>query len=144
MAKFKKGTSGNPRGRIKGIPDRRTQARELFAQHRDELVGVAIEKALAGDMQALRLCLERICPPIRATDSPVNLGTLPPSLAEKGEHVLRELAAGKLAPDTAATIMVAIANHARITEVSQLEQRIAALEAGDAADPGREPSQREQ
>lgn len=134
MAKFKKGVSGNPQGRTKGVPDRRVQARELFAQHRDELVGIAIKKALDGDLTALRLCLERICPPIRAADAPVNLGAFPPSLAEKSERVLQFLAAGKLSPDTAAAIMAAIAQHARIKEVSELEQRIAVLEAGTAVD----------
>jgi hypothetical protein len=129
MAGFKPGQSGNKAGRPRGIPDRRTQARALFDEHREALVSAAIERALAGDMAALRLCLERVCPPVRATDAPVALGNLPSSLADKGEHVLGLLAAGELAPEAASAVMGAIAQQARIVEISALEQRIAALES---------------
>lgn len=128
MAKFKPGQSGNPRGRRKGVPDRRAQARELFAQHGDELIAVPIKRALDGDSTALRLCLERVCPPIKATDAPVVLGVMPELLAEKGERVLQQLASGELSPDAARSIMPVIAQQARIIETSELERRVAALE----------------
>ena len=134
MAKFTRGQSGNPRGRKKGVPDRRAQARELFAQHRDELIAVAIKKALDGDSTALRLCLERVCPPIKSTDAPVVLGVMPDLLAEKGERVLQQLASGELSPEAAGSIMAVIAQQARIIETSDLERRVAALE-GSADEP---------
>ena len=128
MPKFKPGESGNKAGRPRGIPDRRVQMRALFDEHKEALVAVAIEKALKGDATALRLCLERVCPPMRAVDAAVDLGSLPTSLAGKGEHVLGLLAAGELAPEAASAIMSTIAQQARIVEISALEQRIAALE----------------
>jgi hypothetical protein len=35
MDKFIAGISGNPAGRKKNVPDRRTQARALFAQYKE-------------------------------------------------------------------------------------------------------------
>ena len=128
MAKFKKGESGNPKGRPQGVRDRRLQARDLFAQHREELIAIAIKKAVEGDTQALRMCLDRICPTIKPIDAPVLLGVLPDTLAGRGEQVLRQLAEGGLPPDVATTILAAIAAQARIVETSELERRVAALE----------------
>lgn len=128
MPNFKPSESGNKAGRSRGIPDRRVQARALFDEHKEALVAVAMERALKGDTTALRLCLERVCPPMRAVDAAVELGTLPSSLSGKGEHILGLLAAGELAPEAASAIMSTIAQQARIVEISALERRIAALE----------------
>lgn len=67
MTKFMKGQSGNPAGRPKGIPDKRTQMRELFEPHAEALIDKAVQLALAGDTTALRMCLERIIPPMKAS-----------------------------------------------------------------------------
>ena len=71
--RFTKGQSGNPRGRPKGIKDRRVKYRELLEPHASELVKKAVELALAGDTTSLRLCLERIVPSIKSQDEPVKL-----------------------------------------------------------------------
>lgn len=128
---FKPGQSGNPAGRKKGTPDRRTQARELFVQHKDALIGKAIELALTGDATALRMCLDRIVPALKPGAAPVVLPKFPLALAGKGELVLAQLAAGDIAPDAAAMIMGAIAAQVRIVEASELEMRVAALENAD-------------
>ncbi len=48
MARFKKGQSGNPAGRPKGIKDRRVKYRELLEQHTPALVSKTVELALGG------------------------------------------------------------------------------------------------
>jgi len=125
---FKKGMSGNPRGRKRGVPDRRAQARELFAARKDELIEVAINLALAGDQTALRMCLDRVVPALKPAGAPVTLPALPVDLAGKGERVLEQLAAGAITPDEAATIISVIATQARVVETSELVQRIVVLE----------------
>lgn len=130
--KFKPGTSGNPRGRKRGVPDRRAQARELFSARKNELIEAAIALALSGDAAALRMCLDRIVPALKPVGVPVDLPALPADLAGKGERVLEQLAAGAMSPDEAATIIGAIAQQARIVETSELERRIAALEETNA------------
>jgi len=59
---FKKGQSGNPAGRPKGALDRRSLFRQLIEPYKDELVSKAVEMALAGNEQMLRLILERALP----------------------------------------------------------------------------------
>jgi hypothetical protein len=128
MAKFQPGVSGNKAGRPRGVPDRRAQARALFDQHVDALIGKAIELALSGEMAALKMCLDRVVPALKQTDAGVALGVMPDSLAAKGERVLGLVAAGTLPTDMGGTLMEMLAKQARIVEVSVLEQRIAALE----------------
>lgn len=62
MSKFVKGQSGNPAGRPKGARGRYTAFRERVEDSLEDLVNVLIEKALEGDMAAMRLLLERSVP----------------------------------------------------------------------------------
>ena len=67
---FKPGQSGNPAGKPKGTRNATTLALEaLLDGQASALTQKAINLALAGDMAALRLCLDRILPPRK--DSPV-------------------------------------------------------------------------
>src|ERR1700730_4232741 len=64
--RFQKGRSGNPAGKPKGPRHRATLAAEaLLDGEAEELTRKAVELALAGDVIALRLCLERILSPRR-------------------------------------------------------------------------------
>jgi hypothetical protein len=61
---FTPGTSGNPSGRPKAARNRATVAAEAFlGGEAAALTRKAIDLALAGDVTALRLCLERLVPP---------------------------------------------------------------------------------
>ena len=128
MAKFKPGISGNPSGRPVGVPDRRGRARELIDAQSEALVAKAIELALGGDSAALKLCMERICAPIKSVDVPVLLTNLPESLAGKGEVVVSEVAGGLITPDQGAQLMAILAQHARILGMSELQERLERLE----------------
>jgi hypothetical protein len=70
---FEKGQSGNPAGKPKGAKDKRTELRELLRPHAPALVEKAVELALNGDLTALKLCLDRIMPPLKATPECVAL-----------------------------------------------------------------------
>ena len=59
--RFAPGQSGNQRGRPKGARNRATQAAEtVLLDEAEALTRKCVEVALAGDVTALRLCLERI------------------------------------------------------------------------------------
>ena len=59
-SRWKKGQSGNPNGRAAGSRNRATLAIEALLEGEGEaLTRKAIELAKAGDMAALRLCLDR-------------------------------------------------------------------------------------
>ncbi len=111
---FEPGQSGNPDGRPPGIRDKRTAMRELLVPHADALVAKAVEMALAGDCTALRICIDRLIPPVKAKDDPVSVPGLAASLADSGRAVLEALAGEKLTPEEAQTILQGIATQARI------------------------------
>src|SRR5215471_12161564 len=61
--RFRKGASGNPKGRPPGSRNRVTLAVEAILDGEAErLTRKAVEMALAGNMAALRLCIERLAP----------------------------------------------------------------------------------
>jgi hypothetical protein len=61
---FPAGVSGNPAGRPKGSRNKTTLAIEALLEGEAEaLTRKAIERALEGDMAALRLCMDRLAPP---------------------------------------------------------------------------------
>ncbi|WP_416047937.1 DUF5681 domain-containing protein [Cupriavidus basilensis] len=130
---FRKGQSGNPAGKPKGAKDKRTALRELLQPHAADLVKKAVALALAGDTTALRICIDRIIPAVKAKDAPISLSGLSGSLADRGRTVLDALAAGELTPDEANAVMGVISAQARIVEVDELEKRIAALEASNGS-----------
>jgi hypothetical protein len=92
----------------------------------------AIELALAGDVTALRLCLDRIVPPRR--DRPVTFSlpqlATPADAVAAASAVVTAVAEGELTPLEAAELAKVIGAFVSAVELHELEQRIAALEAG--------------
>lgn len=131
--KFKPGQSGNPKGRPKGSRNKTTLAvQALLEGEAESLSRVAIEKALDGDMTALRLCLERVCPVPK--DRPLETGAirLPKLTADNLDKVsaaiLRAVAAGKLTPQEAQSFSVLLESHRKMVETVSLDERITQLE----------------
>ena len=125
--KFLPGRSGNPRGRPKGIEDRRVALRALLEPRAPQLVEKVVQKALKGDVGALRLCLDRLIPPVKARYETVSL-PLGGTLADKGNAVLDAAARGELSPDELSMLMQAINAQAHIVKVDDLERRVKELE----------------
>jgi hypothetical protein len=121
---------GNP-GKPHGARHRVTRAVELMLDgEHEKLTRIAIDKALEGDMAALRLCLDRIAPARR--DVPISID-LPPvrsaaEAAEASASVLASVASGEVTPDEAGRIMALLASHKTMVTAGDLERRIAALE----------------
>ncbi|KVH49886.1 DUF5681 domain-containing protein [Burkholderia diffusa] len=128
MTRFRKGESGNPAGKPKGARDKRTALRELLQPHAADLVRKAVELALAGDTAALRICIDRCIPAVKAKDEPISISGLAGSLADQGKAVVAAMATGTITPDEAAAVMAVISAQAKIVEADELERRIAALE----------------
>lgn len=125
---FKKGTSGNPAGRPRDT--RTAELRELLRSESGALIAKAVELAKDGDTTALRLCLERILPPLKGKDTAVSIPSLADAhtLSEKGQAVLDAAAEGAITPTEAATFMQGLAGLSRVIETDELERRIRALE----------------
>lgn len=128
---FPKGQSGNPSGRPQGSRNKATLALEaLLGGQAETLTQKAIELALQGDTTALRLCLERICPPRKSR--PVNI-TLPEvktaeGVADAQAAVVQAVAEGDLTPEEGTAITNILEARRKAIETQDHESRIAKLE----------------
>ena len=126
---FGHGNAGRPRG----ARNRKTVAIEaLLGGQAEALTQVAIEKALEGDSMALRLCMERIAPPPK--DNPVcfALKTMKGALdaSEAAASVLTAVSEGELTPIEGTRLMGLVDSYRRTLELTEIEQRLTALEDG--------------
>jgi len=131
MSGFKPGKSGNPKGRPKGIADRRVALRQLFQPYAGELIGKAMELALAGDTQAIKICIDRIVPPVKEEPIAVTLPKIdsPEDCTKAQAAVLNAVAAGEMLPGEGQTLSSLIDAQRRAYETTELTKRLEALEA---------------
>lgn len=129
---WKPGQSGNPNGRPRGASAVH-KLREAIGTGVEEIIKKLTEQAKGGDVGAARLLLDRVLPPIKASDEPVEID-IPEngSLTDKGNAVLKAAAAGLIPVSHAASLMTAIGGLAKVAEVDELARRIAALEEANA------------
>ena len=130
--KFAPGNKASP-----GRPPGRGAVAEMREALAADLVGIintVKARALAGDMQAARIILDRLVPSLRPVEMPAVL-TLPAgaTLAGQAQAVVNAAAAGELAPSQAAQIVTALGGVAKIIEATELLKRIEALESLTAA-----------
>lgn len=125
---FERGQSGNPAGRPRGVQDARTQWRGELEKHGTELVAKAVELALAGDSQALKLCIDRAIPAYRPAAEPVTFEMTGDTLTEKAESILTAVAAGEVDPQTGKALVDAIGSLVKVTEIDDITRRLAQLE----------------
>lgn len=133
---FQKGVSGNPSGRPQGSRNKATiAALTLIEGESKALVRKAVELALNGDIQALRICLDRITPTLKATSKPIN-ARLPAggSLADQAAAVYEAARSGKITPDEATALMSLLQGQIKIKELTDIEERLAKLEAEGGED----------
>ena len=85
------------------------------------------DSLLEGDITAMRICVDRIIPTLKAGDSSVNVN-LSGNLADQGQQVLSSLADGSLSPGEAVTVMNTLQAQAKLVESDELIERIERLE----------------
>ena len=124
-----KGGARRGAGRKKGS-GQAAHYRAMLEPYAEELIQRVVDMAKDGDMAALKLCLDRLCAPLRPTDRHILIDGFDSctELAEKGELILSNVAEGKVTPSEASNLMNAISSQARILEVDELERRITELE----------------
>jgi len=129
--KFSNGNVGRP----KGSRNKATIAIESLLEGQAEaLTQTAISKALDGDSIALRLCLDRIAPPMK--DKPV-VFTLPKmqdamDASQAAGSVLSAVSDGSLTPIEGTRVMGLIDSYRRTLELTEIEQRLQVLETSNA------------
>ena len=128
MSKWQPGQSGNPNGRPPGTGEV-AKLRAGIAERVPEILERLTEAALAGDVSAARLLLERVLPPVKPVELPIEMTLSEGRPTEQARQVLAAAAGGTLAPDQAVSLIGALATLAKITETDELRERIERLEA---------------
>jgi hypothetical protein len=132
---FQKGQSGNPLGRPPGARNKATLMAEALLQGEAEaLTRLAIGRAIAGDMTALRMCLDRVAPPSKHRTIVFELPPLASAVdaASALAAITAAVAAGELTPSEAGELFKLVDGFARMLEARNLEQRVANLESSAA------------
>ena len=126
---FIKGQSGNPQGRPKGS-GLSAQLRAAIEQDAPSIIKAMIEQAKAGDMQAAKALLDRVLPALKPESQAIHLPELvaAPTLADKAKAAIDAAGAGDIAPSAASDMVSAIAGAARVVEITELQQRLEAIE----------------
>ena len=131
--RFKPGQSGNPKGKPPGVGEV-GKLRMAIAEHIPEIIEQLVEASKGGDIQASRLLLERVFPPIKATEQAMEIDMpFDGTLTEKANAMLEAASLGKLAPGQAAQMITALGTMAKLIETTELTERIAKLEAQNAS-----------
>jgi hypothetical protein len=129
---FAPGRSGDPDGRPRGARNKTTVfAAQLLEGEAEALLRKLVEKALAGDIATLRLCVDRLLPPRRdrlVTFALPRIGTAKDACAASAA-ILAACANGELSLGEAAELMDLVATHVRMLDTTERETRLAALEA---------------
>ncbi|WP_246786813.1 DUF5681 domain-containing protein [Bradyrhizobium sp. USDA 3458] len=128
---FKKGASGNPHGRPAGSRNKATLACEALLDGQAEaLTQKAVDMALAGDVVALRLCLDRIYPPRK--DRPVAFALPPITSARDAADIMaavaEAVAAGDITPSEAAEYAKVVDAYVKAYHAAELDDRVARVE----------------
>jgi hypothetical protein len=124
---FKKGNQGRP----KGARNKSTLfLQELMEGQGEAIVQKVVEKALGGDMAAVRLCLDRIMVARRSRSVKLNL---PPIKCAADVHLVlakvsEAVGAGEITPDEAAQLAVLYSKTMEAFQAVDWESRIKRLE----------------
>jgi hypothetical protein len=124
--KFKPGQSGNPKGRPKDKTPA-TIIRKSIVTDMPDIIKNLVVMAKAGDVQAAKILLDRICPPLKPQAMPICLPVIG-SLSEQGNEIIKATMAGQIPPDIGSQLIMALASQSKIIEIEELTKRIEALE----------------
>jgi len=124
---FTKGVSGNPAGRPKGIKDKRHRYAESIESMIPDVLESVFQKAIAGDMTAAKMLLDRSLPTKRPEQERVQI-PIKENTALNAREVLQGVFDGEVSPDVGASLLASITGVLKAIEVEELAKRIEALE----------------
>lgn len=124
--------SNNPAGRLRGSGEV-GKLRAQLALQIPQVVSKVLEAALAGDLQAAKILLDRVFPTLKAEAVPVLIPGLSGSLTQQAHTILRHAADAAIPADTAAELIRAVGSLVTIEQGDELRRRLEVLELKDFA-----------
>jgi hypothetical protein len=129
--RFSKGASGNPAGRPLGSRNHATLLMESLLQGQaEQLIQKTIDMALAGDTNAMRLCLDRIIPARK--DRPIQLNLLPVETVQQVSlavgKVVTAVGNGEITPTEGEVVSNILTVQRDIMTTANLERRVEGIE----------------
>jgi hypothetical protein len=124
---FKKGQSGNPQGKVSGS-GKIQPLRDALMEHVPAIIDSLVAAALAGDLQASKLLLERVFPSLKSIELPITIQLPDSSLTSKGEAILSSVSTGVIPPSTAQVLLNLLLAQSKLLEQDELITRIDDLE----------------
>jgi hypothetical protein len=121
----------NPAGKPKGTRHSATRLAEALIDGRaKELVDKAVDMALAGDPTAMRIVMDRLCPPRRERSVSLEMPSIKSAvdLIAAGAALTDATAAGDITPGEAASLSTLVGNVAKAIETVEIVARLTKLE----------------
>jgi hypothetical protein len=128
---FAKGNNANPAGKPKGTRHAATRLAEALIDGRaKELVDKAVDMALAGDPTAMRIVMDRLCPPRRERSVSLDMPSIQSAadLITAAAALTDATASGDITPGEAASLSTLVGNVAKAIETVEIVARLAKLE----------------
>lgn len=125
--RFATGNAGRP----KGAKNKATRVIEAVRNgDASDILVAAVRSAVAGNVQAQRLCLERLVPLRRERSVAIAWPALesPAAAAQAATMLIEQVAAGQLTPSEGKRLLELLVTQRRLGEVGELEQRVERLE----------------
>ncbi|EFB42034.1 DUF5681 domain-containing protein [Parachlamydia acanthamoebae] len=129
--KFRKGQSGNPQGKAKGTKNRATLAAEQVLQSDlDNICHKLIEEALTGNIQAIRLVLDRVLPIKRDRDIKIRLPKLQTTddAVKAMSLIIESVSCGNITPSEGEAMSKVVDAFVKAIQVYDVEKRVVKLE----------------
>jgi len=127
MSKFVPGQSGNLKGRPKGV-SKRLQFSKLLEPHAEVLVAKAVELAVQGDVNSLRLCIERLIPKAKEEAIEFNLpeGNLSSSdtLLKLNTKIMEQVARGEISLEESERLSALVDSQSKLIQVTTIAAQI--------------------
>lgn len=131
QGKFKKGKSGNPLGRPRGARNKATAlAEKLFESDVEAICRQAIEQAKKGNVQAIKIILDRILPTRKEPSIIIDLPIVNTAkdILQAVNQVSTAICQGKISPTEGELLTRIIDRQAKAVELNEFEQRLKKLE----------------
>jgi Family of unknown function (DUF5681) len=129
--KYKKGFSGNPKGKPKGARNKSTLAAEaLLEGSLEEICKKVEEEALNGNMQAAKMILERFLPPRKDRCIEIDLPSIDTfeDIHNAVGFILYAVGKGKITPSEGELLARMIESYSKALEAYEFEARLKSIE----------------